>query len=90
MQISTHLSLCWLLLKDLSSNEKLSLIELLVKSLQSTNPTPAPKKGRRDIAEKSDWVQNFSGSWNDFPEPAEEMIAMIENARTASRSVEML
>jgi len=90
MQISTHLSLCWLLLKDLSSNEKLSLIELLVKSLQSTNPTPAPKKGRRGIAEKSDWVQNFSGSWNDFTEPAEEMIAMIENARTASRSVEML
>ncbi|GEM_PF-2357289 len=63
MQISTHISPYWLLLKDLSSNEKQSLIELLVKSLQSTNPTLAPKKGRRGIAEKSDWVQRFSGSW---------------------------
>ncbi len=90
MQLSNHLSQYWLLLRDLSSAEKQSLIELLVKSLQNTNPIPKSNKSRGSKVDKSDWVQRFSGSWNDFPETAEEMNALIGNARTASRSVEML
>ncbi len=33
------------------------------------------------------WVYEFAGSWNDFPETAEEMIAQIEGARTLGREV---
>jgi len=89
MQLSAHLNSYWLQLKDLSTEEKRSLIELLVKSLQVTASAPKSNKPRRSSA-KDEWVHRFAGSWNDFPETAEEMIAVIENARTMSRPVEML
>ena len=78
-----------MLLKDLSMEEKLSLIELLVKSIQASSISS--KKSKKQPADQNTaWVQSFSGSWNDFPESAEDMIALIENARTLSRPVEML
>jgi hypothetical protein len=89
MQVSATLNPYWLLLRDLSTEEKLSLIELLVKSLQATSPAPKSNKPRHSPANQ-EWVHRFAGSWNDFPETAEEMIALIQNARTASRPVEML
>ena len=89
MQVSVTLNPYWLLLKDLSANEKLSLIELLVKSLQAPQPAPKSNKPRRQ-ANKSHWAHRFEGSWNDFPETAEEMIALIEGSRTLGRDIEML
>lgn len=89
MQVSATLNPYWLLLKDLSANEKLSLIELLVKSLQSAPSAPQSKPPSRQT-NKSDWAHRFEGSWSDFPETAEDLIALIENSRTLSREVEML
>lgn len=37
-----------------------------------------------------EWVKSMGGSWNDFPETAEEMIALIEENRTMERPIEML
>ncbi len=37
-----------------------------------------------------EWVKSINGSWNDFPETAEEMIAVIEDNRTMGRAIEML
>jgi hypothetical protein len=37
-----------------------------------------------------DWIKSMSGSWNDFPETAEEMIATIEHNKTLERSIEIL
>ena len=90
MVVSLNLNPYCLLLKDLNAEEKLSLIELLVKSLQTSQPSFKGKKQRRFSANDNEWVQRFAGSWNDFPETAEEMITLIENARTMSRPVEML
>lgn len=90
MGASINLNPYWLLLKDLNAEEKLSLIELLVKSLQTSPTSSKGKKQRGSPANDNEWVQRFAGSWNDFPETAEEMIAVIENARTMSRPVEML
>jgi len=36
------------------------------------------------------WAHRLAGSWNDLPETAEEMIALMENSRTLDREVEML
>lgn len=36
------------------------------------------------------YVRRFEGSWNDFPESTEEMIALIEGSRTLGREVEIL
>lgn len=44
MPSSANLNPYWVLLKDLSADEKLSLIELLVKSLQVS---PSPKAGKK-------------------------------------------
>ena len=83
MRISTKISPIWLLIKDLSNEEKLSLIALLAKSLQKKTPA---KKVKREISshEGPDWVQHFAGSWNDFPETAEELIEVIEGKRVPS------
>ena len=37
-----------------------------------------------------EWIMGIAGSWNDFPETAEEMIATIEENRTLGRPIEML
>lgn len=89
MQVSSNLHPYWLLLKDLSMEQKLSLIELLVKSVKTS--ATAPKKGKKQ-PEKSgeDWVHQFYGSWKDFPETAEEMIKLIEGSRTMNRETEAL
>ena len=89
MQIPANLNPYWLLLKDLNTSEKLSLIELLVKSIQSAPPASKQKKSTQPSSD-DDWVLRFAGSWSDFPESAEEMIALIEGARTASRPIERL
>lgn len=81
MNIPANLSPYWVLLKDLSPKEKLSLIEILAKSIQSGFDTS--KKIKSPIG--NDWVQQFSGSWADFPESAEEMIQEIENTRFGER-----
>jgi hypothetical protein len=89
MQVPATLNPYWLLLKDLSAEEKLSLIELLVKSLQMPQPAPKSKPPSRHIDDKA-WVRRIAGSWNDFPETAEEMIALIEGSRTLGRDIETL
>jgi hypothetical protein len=89
MQIPTNLNPYWLLLKDLNTAEKLSLVELLIKSIQAAPPAPKQKKSRPPAGD-DDWVFRFAGSWSDFPESAEEMIALIEGTRTASRPIERL
>jgi hypothetical protein len=95
MQVSATLNTHWLLLKDLSTEEKLSLIELLVKSLQGA-PVTLSKANQKQRSKKSKpstdsgWVYRFAGSWNDFPETAEELIALIEKSRTFGREIEML
>ena len=48
MQASVTLNPYWLLLKDLSASEKLSLIELLVKSLQMPPSANGSKKSPRN------------------------------------------
>ena len=48
MQASATLNPYWLLLKDLSASEKLSLIELLVKSLQISPSANSSKKPPRN------------------------------------------
>ena len=89
MQIPANLSPYWLLLKDLDTKEKLSLIEMLVKSIQTAQPDTKRKQGR--LAPNQDnWVLRFSGSWSDFPESAEDMITLIEGARTQSRPIEQI
>lgn len=47
MQVPATLNPYWLLLKDLSASEKLSLIELLVKSLQISPSANSEKKPSR-------------------------------------------
>ena len=89
MQIPTNLNPYWLLLKDLNTSEKVPVIELLVKSIQSAPPAPKQKKSIQPAGD-DDWVLRFAGSWSDFPETAEEMIALIEGARTMSRPIERL
>ncbi len=89
MQIPAHLNPYWLLLKDLNTAEKLSLIELLVKSMKRAESASKPKKDRSP-AEEDDWVLRFAGSWSDFPETAEEMIASSEGLRTMERAIERI
>lgn len=36
------------------------------------------------------WVEEINGSWNDFPESAEDLIALIEQNRTTEREIEVL
>jgi len=89
MQVSANLNPYWLLLKDLSMEQKLSLIELLVQSVRSA--AAAPKEGKQKPEKPSDdWVHQYYGSWKDFPETAEEMIELIEGSRTMGREIEPL
>ena len=37
-----------------------------------------------------EWIRSIAGSWNDFPETAEEMIALIEESRTLGRPIETI
>jgi hypothetical protein len=80
MRISTKVSPNWLLIKDLSNEEKLSLIALLTKSLQEKTPSKKVKKKVSSL-EAADWVQHFAESWNDFPETAGELIEVIKGRR---------
>jgi hypothetical protein len=89
MQVPVSLNPYWLLLKDLSAEEKLSLIELLVKSLQLSKSAPN-KKQTNNPKDKGGWAHRFEGSWSDFPETAEEIIALIEQSRTLGREIEPL
>lgn len=89
MPISANINPYWMLLKDLSIEDKLLLIEWLVKSIQ-VKPSASQNDKTRSVTQNFDWVQHFSGSWSDFPESAEEMIMLVEQSRTLSRPVEML
>ena len=73
MQVSANLHPYWLLLKDLNMEQKLSLIELLVQSVKASMVEHGEGQKLDD-----DWVQKYYGSWNDFPETAEEMIEVIK------------
>lgn len=37
-----------------------------------------------------EWVNEISGSWSDFPESAEDLIALIEQNKTMEREIEVL
>ncbi len=90
MDFSSNLNAYWLLLKDLNANEKLSLIELLVKSLQKTAASAVKNNQKTETPTTDHWVFQFSGSWKDFPETAENLIAIMEGSRTLGRQTEML
>jgi hypothetical protein len=81
MQVSANLHPYWLLLKDLSMEQKLSLIELLVQSVKAKN-------AQNDDMQKSDddWVQKYNGCFSEFPESAEEMIELIEESKKTQAS----
>lgn len=89
MQLSANIKTYWLLLKDLSNEEKRSLIELLTQSVKAS----ADKKDKTEKQEspgEANWVDAYYGSWNDTSETAEELIQLIEGARTAGRPIETL
>lgn len=89
MQLSANIKTYWLLLKDLSNEEKHSLIELLAQSIK----TSAGKKGnpeKQPLPGEDNWIDAFYGSWNDTPETAEDLIQLIEGARTIGRPIETL
>lgn len=85
MQVSANLHPFWPLLKDLSMEQKLWLIELLVQSVKSDIASNGDEKVPDD-----DWVHQLYGSWKDFPETAEEMIELMEGSRTMGREIEAL
>ena len=85
MKMPTDLQQYWLLLKDLSREQKLSLIELLAQSVKADTASNGDEKVSVD-----DWVHHLYGSWKDFPETAEEMISFIEGSRTMGRKIESL
>jgi hypothetical protein len=43
-----------------------------------------------DAISDDEWINAMNGSWNDFPETAEELNAQIEENRTLGRPIEML
>ncbi|MEI6410742.1 MAG: hypothetical protein WCR52_15240 [Bacteroidota bacterium] len=67
-------------------------------NLNNLNPTFIKVKlvSRKDKnvgqpANDDNWVLQFSGSWKDFPESAEDLIELVESARTdSSRAIEVL
>ncbi len=89
MQLSANIKTYWLLLKDLSNDEKRSLIELLTQSLK-VSAKQKDKTEKQNNSGGDDWADTFYGSWNDTPETAEELIQLIEGARTAGRPIEAL
>lgn len=89
MQIPAKINPYWLLIKDLDTADKLSLIELLIKSIKAGPPASKHKKSHTPT-KSEDWVLRLAGSWSDFPETAEEMIHLIEGARTMGRPIESL
>lgn len=90
MPRASNLNPYWVLLKDLSTEEKLSLIELLVKSIQGRAVVPETKQSFSSEKDDDVWVHQFASSWSDLPGTAEEMITLIEGARTMSRPIETL
>lgn len=89
MPLSANIKSYWLLLKDLSPDEKISLIELLAQSLKGATNKKQPSKLPKTSGD-ADWVNNFYGVWSDVPETAEELIQKIEGARGSGRPVEAL
>jgi len=72
MQVSAQLNPYWLLLKDLSAEEKLSLIELLVKSLQgsatSKNNLEKPQRNKKNApTEREQMIQYMLSYQNAQP-----------------------
>jgi len=53
-------------------------------------PVARKDKNVGQPANDDNWVLQFSGSWKDFPESAEELIELVESARTDSRTIEVL
>lgn len=87
MKIPADLQPYWNLLKDLDDELKLELIEVLVRSVKANNA----KSGEGQKA-GDDWVQKYYGCLSEFPETAEEMIAVIEESKKtqASKRLEKL
>lgn len=89
MQLSANIKTYWVLLKDLSNEDKRSLIKLLTHSLKASADKKS-KPEQKETSGKDDWIDTFYGIWNDTPETAEELIQLIEGARTAGRPIEPL
>jgi hypothetical protein len=89
MQLSANIKTYWLLLKDLSNEEKRSLIELLTQSVKASTDKSS-KTEKQETPNEDNWIDAFYGSWNDTPETAEELIRLIEGARTTGRPIEAL
>lgn len=66
----------WELLKGLSSEVKLSLINRLSSSLL-----------KEKVESKKQWADEFCGMWNDDSRSAEEMIEDIRSSRCFNRDV---
>lgn len=89
MQLSANIKTYWLLLKDLSNDEKRSLIDLLTQSVKASASNKG-KSEKQKAPDEDNWIDAFYGSWNDTPETAEDLIQLIEGARTTGRPIETL
>jgi hypothetical protein len=72
MQVPVSLNPYWLLLKDLSAEEKLSLIELLVKSLQGVsvakkNAEKSPKENKQNPIQREQMIHYILSYQNEQP-----------------------
>ena len=70
--------------------EKSEDAQLLEAFAQKLGLQYAYQEDKGNSISDEEWVKSMAGSWNDFPETAEEMIALIEENRTMERPIEML
>ena len=68
----------WSMLKDLSAEVKLDLIERLSNSLLAKNK----------VGDESHWASEFVGKWRDS-RAAEEIVDDIRRSRTANREIDL-
>lgn len=88
--MQANLNAYWLLLKDLSFEDKVALIEKLLQSLKPAKAVQKKQNDQPNSPKPNDWIYEVNGSWKEFPESAEDMISLIENARTMGRTIEPL
>lgn len=77
---TTDVTIYWNMLKGLSSEIKLELISKLSASLLT--------KKRINLTEKTNWVSQFAGKWNDS-RPVDDIIEDIRSSRSANKEIEL-
>ena len=67
-------------LKDLSTEDKLDLVDMIIKSMKSAVTKAKPKT--------SSWVDQFEGKWQDSKD-ADEKVADLRASRTMNSSISL-